>query len=76
MSELGNRVIPVVSQPLPVFLWKRTSSGPVAMSQKCQQRKLPSLGNWLTVQPRRAPLPMIAGIGTTNSPAGVRKRVR
>jgi hypothetical protein len=28
------------------------------------------------VQARRAPLPMIAGIGTTNSPPGARKRVR
>jgi hypothetical protein len=28
------------------------------------------------VQAGRAPLPMIAGIGTTNSPPGARKRVR
>ena len=28
------------------------------------------------VQARRAPLPMMAGIGTTNSPPGARKRVR
>ena len=27
-------------------------------------------------QPGRAPLPMIAGIGTTNSPVGAWKRVR
>ena len=32
-----NRVISVVGQLLPVFPWKRTSSGPVAMSQRCQQ---------------------------------------
>ena len=30
----------------------------------------------VTLQPGRAPLPMIAGIGTINSPAGARKRVR
>src|SRR5437762_5445299 len=32
---------------LPVFPWKRTSSGPVAMSQKCQNRKSRALFNHL-----------------------------
>ena len=32
------RVILVVGRLLPVFPWKRTSSGPVAMSQRCQFR--------------------------------------
>jgi hypothetical protein len=41
-GELGpcpvrvNRVILVVGRLLPVLPWKRTSSGPVAMSQRCQ----------------------------------------
>jgi hypothetical protein len=34
-----NHVILVVSRLLPVFPWKRTSSGLVAMSQRCQTRK-------------------------------------
>src|SRR5437773_2997091 len=33
-----NRVILVVGRLLPVFPWKRTSSGPVAMSQRCQMQ--------------------------------------
>jgi len=32
-----NRVILVVGRLLPVFPWKRTSSGSVAMSQRCRQ---------------------------------------
>jgi hypothetical protein len=32
-----NRVILPVGRLLPVFPWKRTSSGPVAMSQRCQE---------------------------------------
>ena len=32
-----NRVILVVGRLLPVFPWKRTSLGPVAMSQRCPQ---------------------------------------
>jgi hypothetical protein len=32
-----------VGRRLPVFPWKRTSSGPVAMSQRCcQERKSPA----------------------------------
>ena len=34
-----NRVILADGRLLPVFPWKRTSLGPVAMSQKCQERK-------------------------------------
>ena len=35
-----NRVILVVGRLLPVFPWKRTSSGSVAMSQRCQKQPL------------------------------------
>jgi hypothetical protein len=34
-----SRVILVVGRLLPVFPWKWTSSGPIAMSQRCQTRK-------------------------------------
>ena len=37
-SDSTNRIILVVDRLLPVFRRKRTSSGPVGMSQRCHKR--------------------------------------
>ena len=54
-----NRVILAVARLLPVFPWKRTSSGPVAMSQKCQEPTLRS--------PARSPLQRAGSAGRARS---------
>jgi hypothetical protein len=51
-----NRVILVVGRLLPVFPWKRTSSGSVAMSQRCQQRKSRSIRSPHCADKRLAPI--------------------
>jgi hypothetical protein len=51
-------------------------SGPVTTRSSGAQAWFERRHEGRTVQAGRAPLPMIAGIGTTNSPTGVRKRAR
>lgn len=60
----------------PVSPQTQTSVGPALMSVKCHCGSGHRSASGHRIQLGRAPLPIIAGIGKTKSPAGTRKRFR